>query len=169
MTYRKKQQLRKINGISCQEKVAVELEKYFPRPQYTILSHNGYGIGHADIEIINNDTQKSILGEVKSCTEYFFHKYAQIWRRGMFKMCIPQLEVDFFAFTVRFCGDINDGYKENGDSETYFTLAQPVKEYYDKLNITNCKNEFALGIEKLQSDLFATEDLEKFVKKLPKI
>ena len=142
------------------------LEKYYPAPKYIIYSFDNYG---PDIEITNRYTQERLTGEVKTCTELFYQSYEKNWRRGMFKMCINQLDVDFYVFIIKFCDGFQEGYKENGDFEVYFVKTEPVRRYFSGLTITNCKEEFALGIEKLHTRLGATQDIDLFLAKLPKI
>jgi hypothetical protein len=149
-----------------QELIALQFEEFYPPSQYTIYSFDCYG---ADIEIKNKDTQEILTGEVKSCTEYWFETYYKHWRRGQFKMCINQLDVDFYAFAIRFCGPKEEGYVENGEHEAYFVETKYVREYFSKLTINNCKEEFVLGIAKLHTHLNAIQNLEEFIKKLPKI
>ena len=164
--YRESQYMRKFNGKKYQEIIAVMLEKYFPNPKYAIFSWDTHG---PDIEITNRDTQKRLTGEVKTCTELFYHGYSKIWRRGMFKMCINQLNVDFYVFIIKFCEGLQEGYRENGDYEFYFVQPELVRSYFSGLSIKNCKEEFALGIAKLHTCLGATQDIDLFLSKLPKI
>ena len=164
--YKETQYMRKFNGRKYQEIIAVMLEEYFPISKYSIFSWDSHG---PDIEIINRDTQKRIIGEVKTCTELFYHAYRQNWRRGMFKMCINQLEVDFYVFIIKFCDGFQEGYAENGDYEFFFVEPEPVRSYFSGLTINNCKKEFALGIEKLHTCLGATQNINLFLSKLPQI
>lgn len=164
--YRESQFMRKHNGKIYQERIAVMLEKYFPPSKYAIFSWDTHG---ADIEITNRDTQERLTGEVKTCTELFYHGYSKLWRRGMFKMCVNQLNVDFYVFIIKFCDGLQEGYRENGDYEIYFVEPEPVRAYFSGLTINNCKEEFALGIAKLHTCLGATQDIDLFLSKLPQI
>ena len=134
-------------GLKMQEYVAVELEKFFPEPEYKIVSCSTNG---ADIVIYKNDI-KLFECEVKTAIEVFLHnskngngKIAHNIRRGMFSIKPIQLDADFWAFVVRFTDrDLN----WNGDIEIWYALGTDVKEYLESCPL-NCIN-YKLCIESL--------------------
>lgn len=118
---------------------------------------NGYRSG-PDIKIIEDSTEEiRLIGEVKTAKEFFLHKYlnkktCQFFsnvRRGMFNVEPHQLDVDFYAFVIRFV-DIHpytQDCAENGEYELFFAKGKDVQEYLLKQTL-NCQN-YKLCIDKL--------------------
>jgi len=136
-------------GLQMQEYVAVELERFFPEPEYKIVSYSTNG---ADIVIYKNNI-KLFECEVKTAIELFLHnskrgngKIEHNIRRGMFSVKPIQLDADFWAFVIRFT-DTNLFW--NGDIEIWYALGKDVKNYLESCPL-NCIN-WKFCIENLPS------------------
>ena len=149
---------KKIIGRNIQELIAVELERYFPEPDYTISTNHSWG---KDI-VISDGNGTRIEGEVKSAIELFTHSWKRKTdsvihshiRRGMFNLFEHELDVDFFVFVVRF---VNEGLEWNNDIEVWFSKGKDVKSFVEK-RLYKC-GSYNLAIEKLRN-VKATQNFE---------
>lgn len=141
MSLKRQQQIRnQAIGIQMQELVAIKLEKYFSNKKIISYKTNG-----ADIVIYEEDMTQIAECEVKTAIEVFYHKYNKCNRRGMFSIKPPQLNVDFWAFVVRFT---DKNLMWNGDIEIWWALGEDVDNYLSKQTL-NCIN-YKLCIDKMQ-------------------
>ncbi|MFW9971722.1 MAG: hypothetical protein ACFFDF_16135 [Candidatus Odinarchaeota archaeon] len=152
----------KIRNIGCQSemKVAKKIKKVIPK-NYNVET-NGSRKG-ADLYITYDNSGIGLKGEVKTAKEMFLHtwndkknnKKISNPRRGMFNIEPHQLDVDFYAFVIRFVDD-SLGYIENGDYEIFYALGSEVKRYLLQQTL-NCNN-YKLCIDKLHLELNVTMD-----------
>lgn len=135
-------------GLQIQERVAIELEQFFPSPEYKIVSNGTHG---ADLTIYDKNDIKLFECEVKTAIECFHLSYKRKdgkmnhgIRRGHFAIKPFQLDSDFWAFVVRFT---DTTLFWNGDIEIWWALGGDVENYLSKQTL-NCMN-YKLGIDKM--------------------
>lgn len=162
----------KIRNIGCQSEMLVAKKIRKVIPENYKIDTNGFRDG-ADLFITNKIPNFKLIGEVKTAKEMYLHswndkkKHNKIShpRRGMFNIEPHQLDVDFYAFVVRFVDD-SLGYKENGDYEIFYAFGEIVKNYLLQQTL-NCRN-YKLNIDKIIPELYATHEFLEIFNELTK-
>lgn len=145
---------RKALGNRTEIIAAEAIKKEFPEDYFIYTNGSSRG---PDIKVFDPKGEIKLTGEVKTAKEMILQSYLNkktlnsysFNRRGMFNIEPHQLDVDFYAFVVRFV-DIDPFSKdciENGEHEIFFANGQVVQNYLSQQTL-NCGN-YKLCIDKL--------------------